>query len=376
MTGPILFGILLFGCFIFLYLMSKTSLLLFPIYGQNIDVNKSHTQNGSDSMLELKCPERAVYGAMNSIVSYPGPKPFTSLDSYLEYYKYLASQGLECSFVSPARGDAGPVPVTLMEGTDVPVVDEQTYALTPIKKLDDYEFSRVFQVEKEKRNQLERTTINALTAQRQWDWSQLPFNSEGRADQEKFMNGSRMEGFTGTVTEPFYSSISGEDGAPQDTVELDEREKAILQQYAPRKTEDLMNHEKDDVAVLVKKLYADDPDWEPVLEKKNGIDFEVTGLIPKRKKSDGEFEDEHIPTVAEAVNLGLTDQKVAMSVSPNFDAPKMQDPFFDKTGVVDYSGDRFYKYDNFSKWTPGLERMFAPTFDQNDWVGSTSETPS
>ena len=137
-----------------------------------------------------------------------------------------------------------------------------------------------------------------------------------------------------------------------------------------------MNHEKDDVAVLVKKLYADDPDWEPVLEKKNGIDFEVTGLIPKRKKSDGEFEDEHIPTVAEAVNLGLTDQKVAMSVSPNFDAPKMQDPFFDKTGVVDYAGDRFYKYDNFSKWTPGLERMFAPTFDQNDWVGSTSETQS
>jgi hypothetical protein len=370
MTGLILFGILLFGCFIFLYLMSQTqvnSISLFQ-YGKELDVNKGNKEP-TQSIFEEKCPERAVYGVMNSIVSYPGSKIFTSLDSYLEYYKYLGSKGLECSFVSPARGDE-PVPVT-KDSKTIDVVDEQTYAMTPIKKLDDYEFSRVFQVEKEKRNQLERTTVNALTAQRQWDWSQLPFNSEWRAGQEGFMNEKRMEGFTATITEPFYSSISGDDGAPQDTVELDEREQAILHQYAPRKTEDLMNHDKADVEVLVKKLWANDPDWEPILEKRNGIDFEVTGLVPKRKKSDGEFEDEHIPTVAEAIESGLANRKVETTVTPGFDPVQRQDPFFDKGGVIDYDGDRFYKYDNFSKWTPGLERMFAPTFDQNDWVGET-----
>ena len=58
-------------------------------------------------------------------------------------------------------------------------------------------------------------------------------------------------------------------------------------------------------------------------------------------------------------------------MTPGFDPVQRQDPYFDKGGVIDYEGDRFYKYDNFSKWTPGLERMFAPTFDQNDWVGET-----
>ena len=54
----------------------------------------------------------------------------------------------------------------------------------------------------------------------------------------------------------------------------------------------------------------------------------------------------------------------------------MQDPYFDKTGVLDYEGDHFYRYDSFAKWTPGLERMFAPTFDQNDWIGSTETSSS
>jgi len=364
MTGQILFGILLFGCFIFLYLMSQTQVRSMSLF------QHSKEQEPTTSIFEEKCPERAVYGTMNTITSYPGSKIFTSMDSYLEYYKYLGRRGLECSFVSPARPDI-PIPLQKDSQKTVDVEDEQTYALTPIKKLDDYEFSRVFQVEKEKRNQLERTTVNALTAQRQWDWSQLPFNSEYRAGQEGFMNQKRMGGFTETVTEPFYSSISGEDGAPQDTVEYDEREQAILQQYAPKKTEELMNHDKADVEVLVKKLYENDPDWEPVLEKKNGIDFEVTGLVPKRKKSDGEFEDEHIPSIAEAIETGLTDRKVETTITPGFDPVKRQDPYFDKGGVIDYEGDRFYKYDNFSKWTPGLERMFAPTFDQNDWIGET-----
>jgi hypothetical protein len=52
----------------------------------------------------------------------------------------------------------------------------------------------------------------------------------------------------------------------------------------------------------------------------------------------------------------------------------MQDPFFDKKGVVDYEGDHFYRYENFAKWTPGLERMFAPTLDHNDWIGEASKT--
>ena len=43
------------------------------------------------------------------------------------------------------------------------------------------------------------------------------------------------------------------------------------------------------------------------------------------------------------------------------------DPFFDKAGVVDYDNNRVWKYNDFTKWTPGLERMFAPTNDTQAW---------
>jgi hypothetical protein len=244
--------------------------------------------------------------------------------------------------------------------------------MTPINKLDDYEFSRVFQIEKESRNELERTTVNALASRFQFDWSQLPFNSQFRATQETAMNQQRLEGFTGTLTEPFYESVSGDNMAPQDLQDIDEREKAILQQYSPKKTEDLLDHDTDDVQVLVKKLYENDPDWEPVVEKVKKGEFEVTKLIPKRKKKDSQFEDEHVPSVAEAIETGQA--KGVPKVQPRMEVSGMQDPYFDKTGVLDYEGDRFYRYDQFAKWTPGLERMFAPTFDQNDWVGESPQS--
>ena len=156
--------------------------------------------------------------------------------------------------------------------------------------------------------------------------------------------------------------------APQDLQELDEREKAILQQYSPKKTEDLLEHDTDDVQVLVKKLYESDPDWEPVVEKVKKGEFEVTQLVPRRKKEDDQYEDEEkIPSIAEAREMGHITSPP--KIQPRIEVSGMQDPYFDKTGVIDYEGDRFYRYDHFAKWTPGLERMFAPTFDQNDWIG-------
>ena len=320
---------------------------------------------------ESQCPSRAQYTASGFIVAEPGGKVFTSLDSYKEWYKYLGSRGIECSFVSPSK-DESLLKQTHSKDVDVLTEEENTYALTPIKKLDDYEFSRVFTAEKESRNQLERVTVDALTARRQFDWSQLPFNSQTRADNEQPMNQERLEGFTGTVTEPFFQAIAGDSMAPQDLQELDEREKAILQQYTPRKTEDLMEHETDDVQALVHKLYETDPDWEPVVEKVNKGEFQVTKLIPKRKKVDEQYDDERVPTVAEALHNG--DATGVPRVQPRMEVSGMQDPFFDKRGVIDYEGDHFFRYENFAKWTPGLERMFAPTLDQNDWIGQEPKT--
>ena len=361
MTGDIFFILILLLCI---------GILLFV----GIQFTTRATPASQESDAKAMCPSRAKYTSAGLIVSEPGGKLFTSLDSYMQYYKYLASQGLECSFVSPSR-DESLLAHSAPKDTEVLTEDEQTYALTPIKKLDDYEYSRVFQIEKESRNELERTTVNALTSQRQFDWSQLPFNSEHRATNEQDMSGRRLiEGFTPTVTEPFFQAIAGDNMAPQDLQDIDEREQAILQQYSPKKTEDLMEHDTDDVQVLVKKLYESDADWDPVVEKVKGGEFQVTKLIPKRKKEDSQFADEHVPSVADALQNGMATGRP--KIQPKMEISGMQDPYFDKTGVLDYEGDHFYRYDSFAKWTPGLERMFAPTFDQNDWIGSTATTSS
>jgi len=357
MGGDILFIMLLLLCI---------SLLIF--FGFQ-STSSHHTTAETDAV--LTCPSRAQYTASGVIMAEPGSRIFTSLDSYNEWYKYLGSQGIECSFVTPSRDESNLVQ-SKPKDVDVLTEEENTYALTPIKKLDDYEFSRVFTIEKESRNNLERTTVDALTARRQFDWSQLPFNSQTRSDNEQPMNQDRLEGFTDIVTEPFFQAIAGDSSAPQDLQELDERERAILQQYSPRKVENLMDDATDDVQTLVKKLYETDPDWEPVVEKVKTGEFEVTKLIPKRKKEDDQYSDERVPTVAEALHSG--EATGVPRVQPRMEVSGMQDPFFDKKGVVDYEGDHFYRYENFAKWTPGLERMFAPTLDQNDWIGHPNQT--
>lgn len=357
MGGDILFIMILLLCI---------GLLIF--FGFR-STSSHHTTAETDAV--LTCPSRAQYTASGVIMAEPGSRIFTSLDSYKEWYKYLGSQGIECSFVAPSRDESN-LAQTRPKDVDVLTEDENTYALTPIKKLDDYEFSRVFTVEKESRNNLERTTVDALTARRQFDWSQLPFNSQTRSDNEQPMNQDRLEGFTDIVTEPFFQAIAGDSSAPQDLQELDERERAILQQYSPRKVENLMDDATDDVQTLVKKLYETDPDWDPVVEKVKTGEFEVTKLIPKRKKEDDQYSDERVPTVAEALHSG--EATGIPRVQPRMEVSGMQDPFFDKKGVVDYEGDHFYHYENFAKWTPGLERMFAPTLDHNDWIGEASKT--
>jgi hypothetical protein len=51
----------------------------------------------------------------------------------------------------------------------------------------------------------------------------------------------------------------------------------------------------------------------------------------------------------------------------NIDDRNRGDPYFDKSGVGDRDNDKVWQYKDFKKWTPGLERMFAPTMDTKEW---------
>lgn len=241
-----------------------------------------------------------------------------------------------------------------------------TSATSPINKLDDYEYSRVFELENAPRNsQLSKVQKDALTGQYQLDWSVLPFNSEKRSQIEEAFTTQRMEdGFRDPKTGVFFRNMEGVEVAPPDE-ETQQREQKILTGYQPT---DLTTHVVDDemerVAKVVAQTYEGDPDWEPVIEKRGEHQYAVTELRPRRKKE--EWEGEETPTVQQAKDRGLL---TGESLQPAVDISDRQhtDPFFDKSGLVDYDNNRVWKYQDFNKWTPGLERMFAPTNDTQAW---------
>ena len=240
------------------------------------------------------------------------------------------------------------------------VEGENTYAKTPINKLDDYEYTRIFQNENSPRSELSKTTVNSLMAKNQWDWSKLPFNSDARADAEtEFVAGRLDSAHRDPKTGVFFKNVEGMSVVPPDEDAAAIREKASLKAYEAAPATALMEHNVEDVAVMVKKMYAEDPNWEPVVEKVGDNEYRVSELRPKARKE--KYEENQDMTIERAKEGGLIQAQVDVEGG-------RQDPYFDKQGVLDYSNDRFWEYKDFKKWTPGLERMFAPTLDTTNWT--------
>jgi hypothetical protein len=227
--------------------------------------------------------------------------------------------------------------------------------------MDDYEYSRVFQSESSPRTEIAHTTINSLMAKNQFDWSQLPFNSQKRADEEtEFVAGRLDNAFRDPKTGVFFRNMEGFEVNPPDLDAHDSAEKAKLEGFTGKPAEALTEHTVEDVASLIKKMYADDPDWEPVVERVSESEYRVVELRPKPKveKYKSDHDDD---TIERSKEMGKISAEVQVEGGN-------QDPYFDKQGVVDYGNDRFFEYKDFKKWTPGLERMFAPTLDQTNWA--------
>jgi hypothetical protein len=201
------------------------------------------------------------------------------------------------------------------------------------------------------------------------DWSALPFSSEERSQlEEAFVDARMSDGFREPKTNVFFKNMEGVDIAPPDEDEERAREQKILSAYQPTDiTKHVVDEEYERVAKVVEQQFSTDPDWEPVVEKRGPHQYAVTELRPRRKK-DGEdvkWEEDKVPTIEQAKDQGLL---TGGSMAPHITVDaNLQDPYFDKGGVADYSNNRFWRYQDFNKWTPGLERMFAPTNETKAW---------
>ena len=326
------------------------------------------------------CPTEAIRGPDGRIHIKPGDRTFQTLPDYVAYLSGLYANGATCIApkVQPNRstidgvlgglGNGVQSPESLnLEGTTRDVMDHSTDETTsrkdPINKLDDYEYTRVFESERGSRNSLETGTKNQLLGQRVHDWANLPFNSEERAKQEDTFIAGRMEdAYRDPKSGVFFNNVRGTTVEPPDVEASRAREQKLLAAYRPTDiSKHMMDNETEAVANLVNKVYGEDPNWEPVVSKTGENQWAVTELKPKLRKE--KYEEGNTQELSMLEAKGLVVPPPSIEINDRIRG----DPYFDKSGVGDRDNNRLWNYKDFNKWTPGLERMFAPTMDNKAW---------
>ncbi len=288
----------------------------------------------------VTCPTALDEQADGSYVLKPMGQEFATMNDFQQYW-HNSGFNERC-------------PIPLLTGyRDIPVqgsldpdsLNEQTYAKTPIYKVDDYEFSRVFGIEKGGHMIEPRQDYNKIINQRTFDWADRPMTS----DERKRVYSGLTEGFTaaGDLTSEAVNRFGEKQEIPTEDPDIDCK----------------ISRETKEVARMVEKIYEKDANYEPVITKVGPHHWEVNELKPRRR-TEPWFED----TIA--------NNKVVNTMDPSVDlefryrekevTDAAIDPYF---GDLPYTSDKYDagKGDPYYGPVPGMERMFGPTFDQKSW---------
>lgn len=264
------------------------------------------------------------------------------------------------SMRSSKEGFSEPIPTGELRKPCKPSVIMNQYMDAPFVKkrildVDDYEYNLVFQQEGDR--EISKALYNKLQSQYPLDWSvQPPSSAHFQAGLQQL-----KESFTGSpVSQPGpdpYREIGNQALVPPDTTAAQMEEKKILQLYKPAKSDSLESYQLDDAEALIKRIY-DAKGLVPEVQKKEGNVYEVIGT--RRKDEKIVYEDENPPAqrapVEEAGEGRITVPVTAVDTAAGLD------PFF-TPGASTHMG----RWD-YTKFTPGLERMFAPTYPTADWL--------
>ena len=238
--------------------------------------------------------------------------------------------------------------VIMEQGLDAP------YLKKAILDVDDYEYNLVFQNEGDR--EMTKALQNKLQSQYPMDWStQPPSSAHFQAGKKRLME-SFTNGPVANKGENPYKEISGDSMTPPDTTIEEMEERKILQTYQPKQTGDLTTYNLDDAQTLIQKIY-DAKGLIPDVRHKDGNVYEIIGT--RRKDEKIVYEDEEAPAqdapVQAAGEATITVPPVAADVAMGLD------PFFSPA-----AGTHIGRWD-YTKFTPGLERMFAPTYPTVEW---------
>ena len=242
------------------------------------------------------------------------------------------------------------------------VIMEQNMDAPYLKKaildVDDYEYNLIFQNEGDR--EMTKALQNKLQSQYPMDWSVQPpssihFQTGKKRLEESFAN-APVDGKGQPKGEHPYKEISGKNMTPPDTSIQEMEERKILQTYQPKNVGDLTTYNLEDAQELIKKIY-DAKGLIPDVKQMDGNVYEIIGT--RRKDEKVVYEDEEAPAqnapVQAAGEATITVPPVAADVAVGLD------PFFTPSASTHL--DRW----DYTKFTPGLERMFAPTYPTVEW---------
>jgi hypothetical protein len=283
------------------------------------------------------CPTELHRKEDGTFVLKPTGQVFGDMNSFQQWWaaNYVAT--------CPIPRLTGAREVTVLR-TEQP--QEETYAKTPIYKVDDYEFSRVFGYERNGRMVEPREDYNKILLSRQTDWVEKPLSSDERRDKYAGLK----EGF----------SASGILTSTQLTLDPTKEAAARYGERRPGASTDpdvqcKIDREAKEVAHMVARAYENDPEWEPVVTKVGPHHWEVNELKPRARRGSPAG-----PAVEERI------------VDTNNDAVDIRFRYREKA-VVDEAIDPYFSGypsptpDPYQGTVPGMERMFGPTFDRTKW---------
>jgi hypothetical protein len=230
---------------------------------------------------------------------------------------------------------------------------ERPYLTNPINSLDDYEYNLVFQNEGSR--EMTQSMKNALTSQYPFDWSKLPPSAaEFQAGQSALYQAKP----TGTIPTDTYKAIEDASLQPPDMDAIEDEERKILATYIPKHASDLTTYDVEDARELIEKIYNGRDQIPEVVEKGNNV-FEIVGVQSKNPKI--VYEDEPGPSVGGQMYSDPKAFDVISVPQAATDTSAALDPFYEPRNSI-----RTTRTD-YTRWTPGLERMFAPTYEDKNW---------
>jgi hypothetical protein len=278
-------------------------------------------------------------------------------------------------------------PLPLLTGArEVPVMEnqngnEQTYAKTPIYKVDDYELSRIVGNERDGHMIMPRENYNMILGERTFDWADRPMSSDERRGKyqglsEGFTAAGELKSEKKAVREAVarYGERSGYPAGERSGYPAGERSgyPAGERSGYPAVDNDLeckMSREAREVGNMVARAYDSDPNWEPVVTKIGPHHWEVNELKPRRRHGDidvSEVVDHVVDTTNDAVDVQFRYREKPV-------VEDAIDPYFGGIGpantALPFTSDRYSsrQADPFAGPVPGMERMFGPTFDHKAW---------